>query len=153
LDWLGRVLRLDLGRSLVTGDPVIGELRVQLGYTLLLAGAALPLSALLGLPLGIAAGLRAGGRLDRLALGLSVLLRALPAYALGLGLILLLSIELGWLPPGGFEGWAELVLPALTLALALPPFPAAWRVTRSRPSPPPHTSPSPAGRGCRSAPL
>jgi peptide/nickel transport system permease protein len=119
LDWLGRVLRLDLGRSLVTGDPVIGELRVQLGHTLLLAGAALPLSALLGLPLGIAAGLRAGGRLDRLALGLSVLLRALPAYALGLGLILLLSIELGWLPPGGFEGWAELVLPALTLALGL----------------------------------
>ena len=119
LDWLGRVLRLDLGRSLVTGDPVIGELRVQLGHTLLLAGAALPLSALLGLPLGIAAGLRTGGRLDRLALGLSVLLRALPAYALGLGLILLLSIELGWLPPGGYEGWAELVLPALTLALGL----------------------------------
>jgi peptide/nickel transport system permease protein len=119
LDWLGRVVRLDLGRSLVTGDPVMEELRVQLGHTLLLAGAALPLSALLGLPLGIAAGLRAGGWLDRTALGLSVLLRALPAYALGLGLILLLSIELGWLPPGGFEGWAELVLPVLTLALGL----------------------------------
>lgn len=119
LDWLVRVVRLDLGRSLVTGDPVAKELRVQLGYTLLLAGAALPLSVLLGLPLGILAGLRAGGWLDRVQLALSVLLRALPAYALGLGLILLFSLQLGWLPPAGFEGWAELVLPALTLALGL----------------------------------
>lgn len=119
LDWLRRVVRLDLGRSLITGEPVAEELRVQLGHSLLLAGAALPLSALIGLPLGIAAGLSAGGWLDRAALGLAVLLRAVPAYALGLGLMVLFSVQLGWLPPGGFEGWAELVLPALTLALGL----------------------------------
>ena len=128
VEWLGRVLRLDLGRSLVSGDPVIDELSIQLGYSLLLAGVALPLSALIGLPLGILAGLRAGGVADRLALGGAVLLRALPTYALGLGLILLLSVQLGWLPPGGFEGWAELVLPALTLALGLAAL--SSRVTR-----------------------
>lgn len=118
-EWLWRVARLDLGRSLVSGDPVAEELAVQLGHSLLLAAAALPLSALIGPPLGLVAGARAGGALDRLALGAWALLRAVPAYALGLGLVLLFSIELGWLPPGGFEGWAELVLPALTLALGL----------------------------------
>jgi peptide/nickel transport system permease protein len=118
-DWLWRVARLDLGRSLVSGDPVVDELKVQLGHSLLLAAVALPLSALIGPPLGFATGLRTGGALDRLALGAWALLRAVPAYALGLGLVLLFSVELGWLPPGGFEGWAELVLPALTLALGL----------------------------------
>jgi ABC-type dipeptide/oligopeptide/nickel transport system permease component len=119
LEWLGRVLRLDLGRSLVNGEPVIEELRVQIGYTALLAGAALPLSALIGLPLGILAGLWRGRWPDHAVLGLSVLLRAVPAYALGLALMVLLSVRLRWLPPGGFEGWAELVLPSLTLALGL----------------------------------
>ena len=119
LDWVGRLLRLDLGHSLVTGAPVLEELTMQLGYTLALAGVALPLSALLGLPFGILAGLRLGGPADRITLGLSVLLRAVPAYALGLALVAAFSIWLGWLPPAGFDGWREFVLPALTLALGL----------------------------------
>jgi len=119
LDWIGRLLRLDLGHSLVTGAPVLEELALQLGYTLALAGVALPLSALLGLPCGLAAGLRPGGLTDRVTLGLSVLLRAVPAYALGLCLVAVFSIRLGWLPPAGFDGWREFVLPALTLALGL----------------------------------
>ena len=119
LDWVGRLLRLDLGHSLVTGAPVLEELTMQLGYTLALAGVALPLSALLGLPFGLLAGLRPGGPADRSTLGLSVLLRAVPAYALGLALVAVFSIWLGWLPPAGFNGWREFVLPALTLALGL----------------------------------
>lgn len=119
LDWVGRLLRLDLGHSLVTGAPVLEELTMQLGYTLALAGVALPLSALLGLPFGLLAGLRPGGPADRITLGLSVLLRAVPAYALGLALVAVFSIWLGWLPPAGFDGWREFVLPALTLALGL----------------------------------
>ncbi|WP_052214253.1 ABC transporter permease [Belnapia sp. F-4-1] len=119
LDWVGRLVRLDLGHSLVTGEPVLQELTMQLGYTLALAGVALPLSALLGLPLGLLAGLQPGGPVDRIMLGLSVLLRAVPAYALGLCLVTVFSIHFGWLPPAGFEGWREFVLPALTLALGL----------------------------------
>lgn len=119
LDWVGRLLRLDLGHSLVTGAPVLEELTTQLGYTLALAGIALPLSALLGLPLGLLAGLRPGGPMDRITLGLSVLLRAVPAYALGLVLVTVFSIRFGWFPPAGFEGWREFVLPSLTLALGL----------------------------------
>lgn len=119
LGWVGHLLRLDLGHSLVTGAPVAEELGMQLGHTLSLAAVALPLSALLGLPLGILSGLHSGGVTDRLTLGLSVLFRAVPAYALGLALVALFSIRLGWLPPAGFEGWREFVLPALTLALGL----------------------------------
>ena len=57
--------------------------------------------------------------MDRITLGLSVLLRAIPAYALGLFLATVFSMHLGWLRPAGFGGWREFVLPALTLALGL----------------------------------
>ncbi|WP_052402412.1 ABC transporter permease [Muricoccus aerilatus] len=128
LDWIGQLLRLDLGHSLVTGEPVLEELRGQLGHTLSLAAVALPLSAILGLPLGILSGLHPSGLADRVTLGLSVLLRAVPAYALGLLLVAVFSIRLGWLPPAGFEGWREFILPGLTLALGLAALSA--RVTR-----------------------
>lgn len=119
LNWLGDLLRLDLGNSLVSGEPVLHELSHQLGHSLGLAMVAVLLSLLLGPPLGLAAGLRPGGVLDRASEGLASLLRALPPFALGLLLILLFSVSLGWLPAAGHGRVAHFVLPALTLALAL----------------------------------
>ncbi|GEK46764.1 ABC transporter permease [Bisbaumannia pacifica] len=119
LSWLGDLLRLDLGRSLVSGAPVIEELGHLLGHSLGLAAVALLLSLLLGPPLGLAAGLRPGGALDRVSEAVASLLRALPPFALGLLLILLFSVSLGWLPAAGHGRSAHFVLPALTLALAL----------------------------------
>lgn len=65
LHWLGDLLRLDFGNSLVSGQPVIAEIGHQLGASLSLAAVAVVLSLIMGPPLGILAGLRPGGLLDR----------------------------------------------------------------------------------------
>ncbi len=82
-DWIADLARLDLGRSLVTGAPIVEELAVQLGYSLWLAAAALGLSLLVGPAIGVAAGLRPQGWVDRLGLAGSVALRASAALRAG----------------------------------------------------------------------
>lgn len=117
--WFMDLLRLDFGTSVISGAPVIDEIRHQLGASLQLAGAALLLSLLIGPPLGVLAGLRAGGWLDRGLLVISTALRSVPQFLMGLVLIVLLSIHLGWLPAAGYGKPAHFILPALTLALGL----------------------------------
>ncbi|MFC7704670.1 ABC transporter permease [Plastorhodobacter daqingensis] len=117
--WFGDILRLDFGRSLTSGAPVIDEIRHQLGASLQLAGAALVLSFLIGPPLGVLAGLRPGGWFDRGLLLISTALRSVPQFMLGLFLIVILSIHLGLLPAAGHGRAVHFILPALTLALGL----------------------------------
>lgn len=119
LEWLGSLLRFDLGRSLVTGAPVVDELQVQLGASVWLAAAALMLSILIGPAIGVLSGLRPGGVADRLCLAGAAIFRAIPPFVLGLLLMLVFSKQLGWLPPAGFGSPREILLPALTLALGL----------------------------------
>jgi len=118
-DWLWALARFELGDSHVTGAPVTQELAHQLGASLTLAGAATALSLLIALPVGVAAGLRPGGAVDRLSLAASLLLRATPAFALAVVLILALAVRARLLPVAGYGGPVHLVLPALTLALGL----------------------------------
>ncbi|ANG62778.1 ABC transporter permease [Marinobacterium aestuarii] len=127
--WLWDLLRLDLGQSLVSGEAVVDELRHQLGHSLQLAVAAVGLSMLLGPPIGILAGLHPGGRIDRLTLLLATVLRALPQFVIGILLVMLLAVQLGWLPAAGHGTAAHTLLPALTLALGLAA--VACRVSRN----------------------
>ncbi|MGX9459919.1 ABC transporter permease [Shewanella sp. A14] len=117
--WLGELLQFNLGTSLVSGNPIITELQHQLGYTLLLAFAAIILSVLIAIPLGLACGFQANKWIDHGGLFLSTLLRSQPVFCLGLILILLFSLKLNWFPVAGFDSFPHLVLPALTLALSL----------------------------------
>ncbi len=126
--WVMDLLRLDFGTSVISGAPVIEEIRHQLGASLQLAGAALLLSLLIGPPVGVLAGLRAGGWLDRVLLVVSTALRSVPQFLMGLILIVLVSIHLGWLPAAGYGKPAHFILPALTLALGLAA--ASARITR-----------------------
>ncbi len=119
LGWLWDLVQFDLGRSLVSGRPVLEELSHQLGHSLSLAVVAVLLSLLIGPPLGLAAGRRPGGLLDRTSEVAASVLRALPAFAVGLLLIMLFAVTLGWLPVAGHGGPRHTVLPALTLALGL----------------------------------
>ena len=117
--WLGSLAKLDLGKSAVTGTAVAEEVKVQLGHSLLLAGAGVFVSLLIAVPVGVAAGLRPGGILDRISLGASIVFRAVPAFALGILLILALAVHMKLLPVAGFQSPKHLILPSLTLGLGL----------------------------------
>ena len=121
-DWMGRMARGDLGRSLLTGKPVWQELAWHGRFTLELGLIGWLLSYLIALPIGIAAGFRPGGWIDRVTNGLSVTLSSLPAFLLGIGLISLFALSLRWFPPAGFRTVSHMVLPAVTLALGLAAF-------------------------------
>lgn len=126
--WWTRLLHLDLGVSAVTGAPVTDEIGHQLGHTLMLAVAALGISCAIAIPLGLLAGMRAGGALDRTTLLASVLLRALPPFVLGILLVSVLSVGWNLIPAGGHHEHGSLLAPALTLALGLAA--TAMRVAR-----------------------
>ena len=119
LRWLGDLARLDFGNSLVSGQPVMAEVAHQLGASVQLAAAALVLSLVIGPPLGILAGLRPGGALDRVLLVAAAGLRAVPQFLLALVLILALAVGLRLLPAAGHGEARHFLLPTLTLALGL----------------------------------
>jgi len=119
LHWLGDIARLNLGRSVVSDVPVLFEVAHQLGATLQLSFAALVVAVLVGLPLGIRAGLHPGGAVDRLTVALAVLLRAMPPFLLAVLLMLVVAVNFGVLPVAGDHGHGSVLLPALTLGLGL----------------------------------
>lgn len=119
LQWLGQLARLDLGVSLVSGDPVLHEIAHSLGHTLWLSAVAVAMAALMGLPVGIWAGLHAQGRVDRATMAVAVLLRALPPFMLALLLMIVVAVQFGALPVAGHGHAGSVLLPALTLALGL----------------------------------
>lgn len=120
--WMASLSRGDLGRSLVSGRPVGEELAYHGLFTLRLGLAGWLLSYLIAIPLGIAAGFRPHGWLDRATTGAAVMLASLPAFLVGIGLVSVFALTLRWLPPAGYRTGAHLVLPATTLALSLVAF-------------------------------
>lgn len=119
IDWLIDLVQLNLGKSLVSGQSVWEEIAHQFGHTLALALVALAISLLIGPPLGLLAGQKPNGFFDRLTLVISTLLRSVPIFIIGIGLITLLSVQFKWLPPAGYGSPAHYILPALTLAIGL----------------------------------
>jgi peptide/nickel transport system permease protein len=134
LDYMGDIARLDFGTSITvqSGEPV---LEVFLGFlwpTLLLVGVSTIFSVLIGVWMGIRAGWRRGGAFDRATMGVSLLFYSMPEFWLGMLLIIVFSVQLGWFPNSGrvtlganYTGAAavadvlnHLFLPALTLTLA-----------------------------------
>jgi len=124
--WLSDVARLNLGRSLVNSRPVTGLIAEAFPNTLRLALAAFGLALLIGLPLGCLAAVRQNERSDALITSLNSLGLAIPAFWLGLMLILVFAVSLQWLPPSGVgnpgQPWYQslqfLVLPTLTIAVS-----------------------------------
>ncbi len=119
LAWVGPVVRLDLGNSSVSGRPVWPELADAIALTVPLALVGLAVGLAIAVPLALVAVRRPGGVVDRCAVALASIGAAMPAYWLGLLLILLFSVHLGWLPAMGTRTPAHIVLPALTLGLGV----------------------------------
>ena len=127
--WLGHVATGDLGRSLATGRSVWSDLSVALVNTLRLAAVASLFGFSLGLLLGSLAGAARGTVVDRVATGLAVAGVSVPHYWLGMVMVVIFSVLLGWLPAmgagaGGTSDWdwswshfRFLILPAVTLSV------------------------------------
>jgi ABC-type dipeptide/oligopeptide/nickel transport system permease component len=115
--YLWGVVRGDLGRSYVTERPIAADLRERFPKTAQLALAAMALAAGCGITLGVLSAAWPGGAIDRCGMLLAYLGVSFPVYWVGLLLILVFALGLGWLPPSGSGGPAYLVLPALTLGM------------------------------------
>jgi peptide/nickel transport system permease protein len=125
--WLGDVLHGNLGTSLASGLPVSRLLEVAVKPTVELVVVAYPLALLIGIPLGVKAGVSQGSLADWLLTGYSTLALGIPSFLVGILLLYLFSVELGWLPSSGQVSFAEdplealrhLVLPAIALGGAV----------------------------------
>ncbi|WP_428486668.1 ABC transporter permease [Rhodopila sp.] len=135
--WYANLLHGDLGRSLLLGQPVIQATMLRLPITLALSAYALVLTLVFGLLTGIVAALRQNTWVDQLAMVLAMLGISVPNFYLGLLMIILFAVDLGWLPTGGYIafshdplGWlVTSTMPAISLALLLTGLLA--RITRS----------------------
>jgi peptide/nickel transport system permease protein len=127
--FLWHAAHLDLGTSFRTRQPASEEVARRLGPTLQLGAAAIAISLLIGIPVGVLSAVRRGSVFDLLARLLALLGQALPNFWLGLMLILLFAVRLNWLPTGGTGGIRHLILPAFTLGAASGA--AVVRLTRS----------------------
>ena len=108
--------RGDFGESLRYKRDALGLVLERMPATLELAAVALLLTFCLAIPVGLISGIRRGSLLDYLGMGATVLGQAVPGFWLGLMLIFLFSVRLGWLPTGGTGGVAHFVMPSIVLA-------------------------------------
>lgn len=125
LDWLGRTLTGDLGRSWYQGRPVTAMIAEAFGVTLQLAALTLAVATLIGVPLGMLAGIREGTRIDAAIQTFNMLGLSAPVYWVGLMLLVGASAFLAWSPPFIYRGFADdpadnlaiMLLPVISLAI------------------------------------
>jgi peptide/nickel transport system permease protein len=129
LDWAGKALSGDLGRSLFSNEPVARMIGERIGVTVQLSFMALIFAILVAVPLGVMAATRPNSWLDRTALGISVFGQAIPNFWFGLILIIVFAVTLRWLPISGSDTFAHFILPTVTLGTAV--MPAIMRLTRT----------------------
>jgi peptide/nickel transport system permease protein len=118
--WLGRALKGDLGETILDEKPVSRVITQKAGATIQLAIVAWLVATLIGVPLGVLSAVKRGTFIDYIARGFALLGQATPAFFLGIVLILIVAVRLGWLPVStrGEGSWdlEYIVLPAITLA-------------------------------------
>ena len=117
VDYMLNLLHGDMGTSYTTNKPVAEEILARMTTTFILAFAGVFVAVLIGIPLGIISATKQYSILDYISTLLALGGVAMPNFWLGLMLILLFSLKLGWLPSGGGDSWTAYVLPAITLGV------------------------------------
>lgn len=127
--FLSGLVRADLGNSIFTGRPVLQTVFEQLPSTIELAIASLLIGVALGVLLGVISALNEGGWVDTFSMVFAAIGVAMPSFWLGLMMIFLFSLRLGWFPATGQGGLERLVMPATVLGLTVAA--SVARLTRS----------------------
>ncbi len=109
------VVNQDIGKSYVTKRPVMQELTAAFPATLKLAGLSVAFAVLLGVPIGILSAVKQYSWFDSITMILALIGISMPVFWLGLLLIILFSVNLGWLPSSGFSSFKYMILPAVSL--------------------------------------
>jgi peptide/nickel transport system permease protein len=117
LTFLGGLLNLELGVSVVQRVPAWDILASRIPYTLALAGAALVVAVGLGVPAGIAMAIWRGRWFERPIAALVVTGQSMPTFLSGILMIMLFAVTLRWLPSSGVDGPASVVMPAIALGM------------------------------------
>lgn len=107
----------DFGMSYNYNEPAMGIVLERLPATMTLAGAALLISLVLGIPAGIISSIKRNTKTDTVIRSVALLGQCIPAFWLGIMLILLFSVKLKWLPTSGNESFKSLLMPAFTLGV------------------------------------
>ena len=117
--YLNQMAHLELGRSIKTHEPVLTMIGQRFMPTFWLTVVSMIWAVIAGVGLGVLSGVWRGGVADRLAAGGAILGISFPSFWLGLLMMDLFSVRLGWLPTGGYGTWAHFVMPAFTLGSAV----------------------------------
>lgn len=129
VDYLGDIVRGDLGESFSYREPVSSLIRDALPNSIQLGLVAFTFAAGLGIAIGFRSARHPGGWFDRIGKGVALLGQSVPSFWLGIVLVLIFAVNLQWLPAFGNDSWKSIILPAIALggyALA-----AFTRLTRS----------------------
>lgn len=124
--WLGKIAHGDFGTSVFYKKPVIEVVLERFGVTLSLAGLSMIVTLIIAIPLGVLSATRHGSIIDSIVMIFSTIGVSVPIFWLAFLLMIVFSVNLGWLPAAGyrplsmgFESWIErLILPVLTLGIA-----------------------------------
>jgi peptide/nickel transport system permease protein len=117
LQYFVAIFEGDLGRSMRDGRDAAQVVAERIPVTLALTVPALAIKIILGIPAGIYAALHRNSLADRVVMMLAVAGFTVPSFVLGLLLVLVFAVQLGWLPSGGQDSWRHAILPVITLGL------------------------------------
>jgi peptide/nickel transport system permease protein len=128
-NWIGRAAIGDLGQSYFFKENVSTLIARRMPITMTLGVLGLLLALLISIPLGVLAAVREGTWLDRGVTLVTMIGQAMPSFWLGLILMIVFGLQLGWLPISGTGSWQHFVMPSVVLAFTA--VPALTRLTRS----------------------
>ncbi len=114
IHWVRDIFRGDLGTSLFMDGTMLEIISTHMVPTLQQTVVAILFATLVGVPLGMLAAIKRGRAADQLISTFSIIGVSMPSFLMGLGLVLLFSVKLGWLPSTGAASWKSFILPAFT---------------------------------------